>query len=385
MPRAPRTPEIAPEELARAVERGDEIQVLDVRAPAHVARGRIDVVPDGQFRNIVGSRLLTMSTPDGLRLKRDVPVAVVCGHGNSSKQAAAHLNQLGYAARSLRGGMAAWMQLAVARQLPAPPSADGLVQFDRVGKGALGYLLVSQEEALVIDPPRQPAAYLEAARAHGATVVGVADTHCHADYISGGPALARELGVPYYLHPADAVYPYDGTPAAIAIAPVEDGARIPVGRADLRVSHTPGHTAGSVTYVVDDVAFTGDFLFVASVGRPDLAGRTEEWVDDLWRSLETARARWPAERIVYPAHYASAAERRTDRSVGARFGELTGCNEPFAITDVGRFRSWVLQRAGQFPEAYRTIKAVNLGLVAADDLQAEELEVGRNECALGGR
>lgn len=385
MPRPPRVPEIGPEELAQALERGDAIQVLDVRTPARVAGGRIDLVPRERFHNIVGSRLLTITAPAAIGLRPEAPVAVVCGHGNSSRPAALHLNRLGYSARSLRGGMAAWMLLTLPRRLPTTPSLDALVQFDRVGKGALGYLLVSDGEAVIIDPSRQVDAYVDAARQHGATVVGVADTHCHADYISGGPTLARRLAVPYYLHPEDAIYPYDGTPGTISFEPAEDDGSIRVGRAEVKVSHTPGHTAGSVTYSVDDaVAFTGDFLLVGSVGRPDLAGRTEEWVEDLWVSLEAARESWPADLAIYPAHYASESERRDDRSVSGRFGDLAHRNEPFAIADAQAFRAWVLARTGRFPDAYRMIKAVNVGLETVDEIQAEELEVGRNECALGG-
>ena len=64
--------------------------------------------------------------------------------------------------------------------------------------------------------------------------------------ISGGPGLARDLGVPYYLHPKDAVYPYDGTPGKIEFEAAEEGRSIRVGRAEVKTVHTPGHTEGSV-------------------------------------------------------------------------------------------------------------------------------------------
>ncbi len=256
------------------------------------------------------------------------------------------------------------------------------MQFDRVGKGALAYLLVSEGNAFIIDPPRRPDAVLEAARTRGATVIGVADTHVHADYISGAPALARDLEVPYYLHPADAVYPYDGTPGRLDFEPLADGAELSVGRSTIRVMHTPGHTEGSVTYLVDDAAaFTGDFIFVESIGRPDLAGKTDEWKHALWQSLERAKREWPADLEIYPAHYATDAERRPDRSVGARFGELLEGNDALGMT-AEAFGAWIDSRAGAFPEQYRQIKAVNVGLMAVTEPQAEELEVGRNECAV---
>jgi glyoxylase-like metal-dependent hydrolase (beta-lactamase superfamily II) len=295
------------------------------------------------------------------------------------------LSQLGFTARSLRGGMAAWMVLAVPRELEPPPALDRFVQFDRVGKGALGYLLVSDGEALVVDPPRTAAAYLDAVAEMGAAIVGVADTHVHADYISGAPALARALDVPYYLHPADAIYPYDGTPGRLAFHALEDGGEIAVGRATVRAVHTPGHTEGSLTYLVGDgAALTGDFLFIDSIGRPDLAGKAAEWTEQLWDSVVRAKTSWPRGLVICPAHYGSDGERNPDRSVCASLGTLLERNATLTIDTGADFASWVMSKTAPAPDAYPKIKAVNVGLRSVTDLEAEELEVGRNECALGG-
>jgi glyoxylase-like metal-dependent hydrolase (beta-lactamase superfamily II) len=377
--------EISPAELARQLEAQEAIQILDVRAPARVAGGRIDLLPEERFINLVGSRVLELSDLGRSGLVPDLPTAVVCGLGNDSLKIAQHLQRLGGDARSLKGGMTAWMGLAVPRDLEPPPGTDRLVQLDRIGKGALGYVLISDGEALIIDPPRDYSGYLELVAEAGARVAAVADTHVHADYISGAPRLAAELRVPYYLQPLDAVYPYDGTPGKLEFTPIEEGSVLSVGRCRVEVEHNPGHTEGSVTLRVGDAAaFTGDFIFIGSIGRPDLAGKTEEWTAQLWSSLERSRGEWSETVRVYPAHYASEAERRSDRSVGASFGELLRRNEPLKIADAGEFQRWVEERAGAFPEAYRKIKAINVGLLRVGDKEAEELEVGRNECALGG-
>jgi glyoxylase-like metal-dependent hydrolase (beta-lactamase superfamily II) len=377
-------PEITPDELARALEAGDPVQVLDVRAPQRLAAGRIELAPEDRFHNIVGSRIVQMRSADETGLDAAAPVAVVCGHGNDSKVVATLLNRFGFEAASLHGGMAGWNLLTLPRELPATDSLDRLVQFDRMGKAALGYLLVSDGEAMVVDAPREFSTYLAAADEADAQIVAVADTHCHADYISGGPHLARALGAPYYLHEADSSYPYDGTPGRLRFEPLEDGTSIRVGRATVRVQRTPGHTEGSVTFLVDEqAAFTGDFIFVASIGRPDLAGKSAEWTVQLWDSLAAAKSDWPADVAIYPAHYALEEERNADRSVGRPLGELLRTNEPLAIGDRGTFVQWVEARTGTFPEQYRVIKAVNVGLTPVTELQAEELEMGKNECALG--
>ncbi|MDX2192537.1 MAG: MBL fold metallo-hydrolase [Gemmatimonadales bacterium] len=380
----PAVPECSAAELARDLDAGTPLQLLDIRAPARVAEGHVDLGPPERFHQRVGSEVRRMASLAEAGLDPALPVVVVCGRGNDSRLVAAHLAGLGATARSLRGGMAEWMRLVVLRPLAPPPSLDRLLQGDRVGKGALGYLLVSDGEALLVDPPRDAAPWLDAVEAAGARLVAIAETHVHADYLSGGAALASTLGVPYHLHPADAVDPYDGTPGRVAFTPLADGASLRVGRATVRVCHTPGHTEGSVSFLVDDaLALTGDFLFVRSIGRPDLAGRTEPWARALWASVQRARADWPRAALVLPAHYSSPAERRADGTVAAPLGTLLGTNEVLRLPGEAAFLDWVRAHRPAFPDAYRRIKALNLGLDAVDDEAADALDLGRNACALG--
>jgi glyoxylase-like metal-dependent hydrolase (beta-lactamase superfamily II) len=381
----PESKEYSARGLARILDAGEPIQIMDVRAPERVARSRIDLVPSERFHNVRGSELMHHQNVASTGLDPTLPVAVVCGHGEDSRVLAAHLSRMGLDARSLTGGMVAWARLTLPRELDPPEGVDRLVQFDRVGKGCLGYLLVSRGKAFIIDPPLHVQTYLEVLEETGATLVGVADTHAHADYVSGCPALSRRFEVPYYLHPADAVYPYDGTPGRLEHHPLADGDGIELGDTELRVMHTPGHTEGSVTYLVEDrVALTGDFLFVDSIGRPDLGGKEEEWARQLWDSMARAIRKWQDGVAVYPAHYASEGERRMGRAVGVPFGTLLRENEILRIQDPEVFLYTVLDQRAPFPDAYRKIKAINLGLAPMVATEVEELEVGRNECALGG-
>jgi glyoxylase-like metal-dependent hydrolase (beta-lactamase superfamily II) len=385
MREALQVPEISPPELLRQLESGAPVQVLDVRTPAALASGVIDhLLPPDRFWNVPGSQIIGRRSFGKDFVRQDAPVAVVCHHGNDSRLIAHYLNRLGYRAASVSGGMTAWMGAVAARELSPPAGFDRMIQFDRVGKGALGYLLVSAGEALLVDPPRDPSVHLEAAEQAGARIVGVADTHVHADYVSGAPGLALGRGVPYYLHPADAVSPYDGSRGELEIKPVQDGSTIRVGRGEIRVEHTPGHTEGSVTYRVGDVAaLTGDFLFIRSVGRPDLGGRTDAWIPLLWKSLERARREWPEDLRILPGHYAQRGEREPDRSIGRRFADLGKENEPLLIRSAGEFTRWVKAHSSAFPDAYRIIKRVNLGLEFASPEAMDELEGGKNACALG--
>jgi glyoxylase-like metal-dependent hydrolase (beta-lactamase superfamily II) len=217
-----------------------------------------------------------------------------------------------------------------------------------------------------------------------ASPVAVIDTHMHADYLSGARRAAERWGVPYWLHPEDAVSPYDGALGRFAYEPLAEGRRVAFGRATLRVECVPGHTLGRVALVSDDgFALTGDFLFVASVGRPDLGDAAEAWTRLLWRSLERARRTWPGELLVLPAHYAAETERRADRAVVARFDVIRGTNEPVRVPDEPAFLRWIARHHSSPPDAYRTMKLANLGLVTLSDAEVETVEFGPNQCAVG--
>ena len=205
----------------------------------------------------------------------------------------------------------------------------------------------------------------------------------HADYLSGARAAAARWQVPYFLHLDDARSPYDGTEGRFAYRPVAEGDTIAFGRAALRVEHVPGHTLGSIALIADEsLALTGDFLFVHSVGRPDLGGKRDAWARLLWHSLVRVRREWPGDRLVLPAHYAGEPERRADRSVAVRFDVLTALNPAAAVPQEPLFLDWVAGNTPAPPESYRMIKLANLGLLDVAETDAEALEFGPNQCAV---
>ncbi|HEV2669556.1 MAG TPA: MBL fold metallo-hydrolase [Gemmatimonadales bacterium] len=376
-------PQIPPQELAERLDRGESVQVLDVRAPDKVARGHVDFGPELEFHALPNSQIFKLPDVKDLQLDAARPVAVICGHGNSSKQATAFLRERGYDAYSVIGGMAAWETVYVARRLSPTPSLSHVVQLDRVGKGALSYVLVSDGDAVIVDPGRHIDRYEGLLTQLGATPAAVVDTHIHADYLSGARAAAARWHVPYFLHPDDAVSPYDNRPGKLSYQPLSNGDTVVFGRATLRAVHVAGHTLGSVALIADEgLALTGDFLFVQSIGRPDLAGKSATWAKLLWRSLERVRQSWPGDLLILPAHYATETERRADRAVAARFDVIAATNEAAAIQDERTFLTWIEAHASTFPDAYRTIKESNLGLVSPSDADQEVLESGPNQCAV---
>jgi glyoxylase-like metal-dependent hydrolase (beta-lactamase superfamily II)/rhodanese-related sulfurtransferase len=377
-------PHIPALDLAHRLDAGERLQLLDIRAPERVAQGRVTLGATLDFRALPASEMYRLPTLEPLHLDRAAPVAVICGHGNSSKQATTLLRERGFDAYSVAGGMAAWDTVYLPRPVAPTPSLAHMIQVDRVGKGALSYVLVSDGDAIVVDPGRHVDPYEALLRELGATAAAVVDTHMHADYLSGARAAAARWRVPYFVHPDDACSPYDGAAGRIAYQPLTEGDTIAFGRATLRAMHVPGHTLGSIALVAEEaLALTGDFMFVQSVGRPDLGGQREAWTARLWDSLERARREWPGDLLVLPAHYGGERERRADRSVAARFDVIAATNEAVAIRDAHTFRAWVAQHSTTPPDSYRTIKLANLGLLEVSDSDADILEFGSNQCAVG--
>src|SRR5881392_2430508 len=338
----PSVPLIPAADLARRLDQGEHVQLLDIRSTERVAQGRVTLGATLNFRALAASQLYQLATLDPLGLDPAAPVAVICGHGNSSAGATRFLLERGFEAYSVAGGMAAWETVYLPRRLSPTPALEHVIQVDRVGKGALSYVLVSDGDAVVVDPGRHLEPYETLARSLGATVAAVIDTHMHADYLSGARAAAKRWQVPYFLHPDDARSPYDGAEGRVEYQPLRDGDTIAFGRTTLVAAHVPGHTLGSLALLADGaLALSGDFLFVRSVGRPDLGGQRDAWAARLWDSLERVRQTWPGDLLVLPAHYASETERRADRSVAARFDVIAATNEAVLIEERRAFLKWV--------------------------------------------
>ena len=202
-------------------------------------------------------------------------VLVLCAKGGSSEFVAELLREAGINAKNIVGGMVAYGDYLQPVCVPLDANEAGhfeIWQLNRRGKGCLSYVIRCGTEAVVVDPSRHVWEYERFVERLGARIVRVFDTHVHADHLSGGPELARLSGASYFVAVGD-----EGK-LQHAVTPVRDGEEIRLGADQaspltIRVMQTPGHTPGSTSLLVGRRhLLTGDTIFVAGIGRPDLGG-----------------------------------------------------------------------------------------------------------------
>jgi len=172
------------------------------------------------------------------------------------------------------------------------------------------YYIISENEAIIIDPLRETEPYLKKAEQDGVKIKYILETHFHADFVSGHIDLAKKTGATIVYGPnANPSYP-------VYIA--QDGEQLTFGKLSFKVLHTPGHTMESTCFLLMDESgkesalFSGDTLFIGDVGRPDLAQKSASMTQEqlaglLYHSLRDKIMTLPDEVVVYPAHGAGSA------------------------------------------------------------------------------
>lgn len=238
------------------------------------------------------------------------------------------------------------------------------------------YMLVCDHtrEAIVIDPTVDVSQYTRAAGVERARITHVTETHIHADFVSGSRALAEAAGATLHLS-AEGGKEWSYTDAALKTAdPLREGSEILVGRIRLKAAHTPGHTPEHLTFFVSDLergedpvgAFTGDFVFVGEVGRPDLLERAAGVKGNmagsaayLFRSIRKFSSQ-PDHLQIWPGHGAGSA---CGKSLGSMPQSTLGYeklfNWAFAEQSEKEFIARVLRDQPVPPRYFASMKRVN--------------------------
>src|SRR6266705_4565984 len=355
-------------ELQELLAAGRPVTVLDVRSPSDVDWEIPGAIHIDAYADLESGRLGPLAE---LSLAQG-PVVTVCGVGRTAAIATELLRANGFETLTLDGGMRSWSLAWNPAQTTI--SDCHVVQVRRTGKGCLSYIVESQSEAIVIDASVDPDVYVRLLSERGWRLVAVADTHIHADHLSRSRQLAHLEGAALLLPTQNrAQYPF---------RPVADGDRIAFGSTALVAMRTPGHTDESTTYLLDNTAaFTGDTLFLNSVGRPDLEGGTRQELASRARLLHMSVSRLlqlPEATQVFPGHVSEAIA-FDGRMLGTTVGTIRD-TVALARLEEAVFVQAVLARIPPNPPNHSRIVEFNeRGELPGDP---SELEPGANCCAI---
>jgi glyoxylase-like metal-dependent hydrolase (beta-lactamase superfamily II)/rhodanese-related sulfurtransferase len=383
--------EIEPSDLKNKIDFGENIYILDVRTPEEYKSWKISYDKHVEPSLVPLDKL---SSDEQIRnIPRDREVITVCSHGMRSKMAAEYLSQLGYNAKSIRGGMVAWNKINDLALIPSKADLNLKIwQIRRISKGCLTYLISYLNNAVVIDPPCSSAASIyEIAKKSNLRIKALIETHRHADHLSASMTLAKETGAILYLSPLEEYETEQTITNGLNITFLNDGQRIEISNGlTLDVIHTPGHTVGSMSFKLDALSdenehgnretflFSGDTLFVDGIGRPDLHDKVDEFSRTLFLTYKKL-ASLPDNAIVLPSHY-SKSMKHEDPIFGT-IGDIKAYVKAFRM-DEDEFINYVASSIPSQPMNYKRILRLNKDLLLCNNLHLDDLEAGPNSCGI---
>lgn len=352
------------------LETGKNVLVLDVRPPDQRNEWQI---PGSKYVNAYERLKQGDETVlDSVVAPPGTKVIAVCAMGRTSELAAAALRKKGIEAYSLQGGMKGWSMAWNVAELCLNDLS--IIQIRRTGKGCLSYIVASNKEAVIIDASLPVDVYTALMDEKGLSVKYVLETHIHADHLSRSKALAEMFKAPLFLPAPNKVQ--------FAFEEVKAGTTFTIGTVTLQAIASPGHTLESVSYYIENTAlFTGDTLFTAGVGRPDLKANEEESRDKaglLYRTLQKILS-LPGNVMILPAHTSEPVA--FDRQVIASTIDDVKKRLPLLHESESVFVDTLLEKIPATPPNYLAIVERN---IAGDfsETNAADLEAGANRCAI---
>lgn len=265
-----------------------------------------------------------------------------------------------------------------------------LERFEVPGLAQYSYVLSAEGKAVVVDPMRDVDRYLDFAEQHNLKITHIVETHIHADFASGATALAKETGAELWLsaHDEGEEFKYQ-----FAHHPFADGEVLNIGSMRIQAVHTPGHTPEHLSFLVFDTKrsagtpvamLTGDFLFVGSLGRPDLLGdeAKHRLASELFLSFHDRIAALPDGLEIHPGHGAGSL---CGSGMGERqqstLGYERAASHLYKMSEQC-FVEEILATVPPFPEYYPRMKSLNSsgptllgGIPGTNAISPEQLKV----------
>ncbi len=353
--------------------------LLDVRNEEEFGRFKVEGPYPFEMVNVPYMEFIEHEEESVAKVPKGKKLRIVCAKEGSSKYVGEILVNHGHTdVAHLLVGIKAWGNLLAPVRVAAGTGYE-LYQFRRPGKASCSYGLICGKEMMLFDPAKNITAYQAFADEKGCAITKAFETHRQADYISGGPMLQQTLGAEILVPPAD----FQG--AAIDYTPVNDGDqfRFTNGGPLVQAIHTPGHTPGSTSYLIDDkFIVSGDTIFIFSMGRPDLGGMAKAWSKMLFQTMTEKIMTLDESILVLPGHYMDWKEANQDLVFAETLGAIKKLNASiYGITDESEFFDFIQSNMRPQPEEYAKIRDINAGLVQVDTEEADTMDLGKNECA----
>jgi len=402
-----------------------------------IKQGRIfllDVRTPDEFKewNIEGSHNIPMAkVPQSLgQIPKNKEIITICPHGNRSSMVTLMLQRLGYNVKTLERGLKSWSSafeytskvFDIINSTLSNPKVR-IVQIRRIGKGCISYIIGQEEnrqgkevynyannsnnnddnrkEIIVIDTVFIAEEYMIIANKDidlsSNNITKVLDTHLHADHVSAARDLASKTNAKLYLSSyedylftkEEETQQQKETEKKRSLLREND--MIDIGSKEtqqlaIRVIHTPGHTAGGLSFLLgDNVLFTGDTLFINSIGRPDLKDKAKEFANMLYDTLHNKIFNFTNKEdvLVFPTHMEGNV--REEEFVTDSLENIEERSKYLKLTR-DDFVKKMVSVTMPTPPQYKHIISMNRGdkALPLSISEIHDIEMGPNRCSVSG-
>ena len=360
--------DITATELKSKLDEKQNLLLIDVRESEEYSEWHI--------AGSINIPLSQVGKQDSLRkIPQNSEVVTICARGNRSKVAKFVLAGNGIPAKSLEGGMESWtIAFETAKKMYTINGKKiTVVQVRRIGKGCMSYMVSSQDKAIVVDPVFPYDEYTKIAKENNWKITRVYDTHQHADHVSAAKSLAEKSGAILNL---SAYENYN-----FSNEPTHDSQEHTIGEMTLKVIHTPGHTNGSLSFLIEDeLLLSGDTLFVDGVGRPDLRDEAEQFAPVLYDTLHKKLLVLSGKIHVFPAHGNTNQKDQLTSKLQDLIKQI-----PFLKMSKEDFVKQILSTVMPTPSNHTAIIEINKNGKISNSAEANSLEIGPNRCSITGK
>lgn len=410
-------PKITAKELKKAVDnykvKNGDLFLLDVRESDEFNQWNIE----GSINIPLGE------IPDSLnKIPKDKQVITICPHGNRSGMVTFMLQRQNYDVKTLEEGLKGWsstFEYATEEYKVSENYNVKVIQVRKIGKGCMSYIISASNkklqgatnkeqssqynEAIVIDPVYPAEGYEKIAVLELNTktkITKVFDTHLHADHISAARELAKKTNATIYLssyedYSSNAYSNQITNQVKVIFLKEEDNLTVNLFESEtgsnkektdslgIQIIHTPGHTAGGLSFLISNkLLFTGDTLFVDSIGRPDLRDKSEEFASMLYDTLHDKifRINDKSNIMVFPAH--------SDKMIDSKdifTADLEDIQNKVRYLNLKKdeFIKKISSITNKTPSQYKEIIQFNKGEKEIPNLdEIKDLEMGPNRCSI---